>query len=47
MLCAAQADALGAETHGGFRVVRRVGIGADAELAHLVGPADQGRKLAG
>ena len=41
VLGAAEADALGAEAHGSFRIGRRVGIGAHAELAHLVGPADQ------
>ena len=47
VLGAAEPDAFGAEAHGGLGVGRRVGIGAHAELAHLVGPADQRGKFAG
>ena len=47
VLGAAEADALGAETHGGLRVGRRIGIGAHAEAAHLVGPADQRGEIVG
>ena len=47
VLGAAQPDALGAEAHGGLGVGRRVGIGAHAELAHLVGPGDERGELAG
>ena len=46
VLGAAEPDAFGAELHRDARVVRRVGIGAHAELAHLVGPAHQRRELA-
>ena len=37
VFCAAQADAFGAELDGDGSVVRRVGVGADAEFAVLVG----------
>ena len=47
VLGAAQPDALGAEAHCSLGIGRRVGIGAHAELAHFVGPADQGGKFAG
>ena len=43
---AAQSDALGAELQSGARIRRRVGIGAHAELAHLVGPGHQRAELA-
>ena len=46
VLGAAEPDALGAELQRDARVVRRVGIGAHAELAHLVGPAHQRREFA-
>ena len=46
VLGAAEPDALGAEFHRHARVVRRVGVGAHAELARLVGPAHQRRELA-
>ena len=41
VLGAAEADAFGAELERDARVVRRVGIGAHLQLAHLVGPAHQ------
>ena len=46
VLGAAEADALGAEVARRARVVRRVGVGADLELARLVGPVHEGRELA-
>ena len=45
VLGAAKPDALGAETNGGLRICRRVGVGAYAKPAHLVGPANQGREF--
>ena len=42
VLGAAQADAFGAEFAGFAGVLRRVGVGADAEAAHSVGPLHQG-----
>ncbi len=47
VLGAAEADALSAKTHCGFRIRRRVGIGTHAQLAHLVSPADQRGKFPG
>ena len=47
MLSAAEPDALGAELQRHTRVVRRVGIGAHAEPAHLVRPAHENAELAG
>ena len=47
MLGAAQADALGAEAARGAGVQRRLGVGADLEAAHAVGPAHQGLEVAG
>ena len=47
VLGAAQPDALGAEFQRGARIGRRIGIGAHAELAHLVGPAHQRGEFAG
>ncbi len=47
VLGAAEPDAFGAEPHRRLGVGRRVGIGAHAELAHFVGPADQRGKFAG
>ena len=47
VLGAAQPDALGAVFQRGARVRRRIGIGAHAELAHLVGPTHQGCEFAG
>ena len=47
VLGAAKPDAFGAEAHRRFGVGRRIGIGAHAELAHLVGPADQRGEFAG
>ncbi len=47
VLGAAQPDALGAELDGGARIVRRVGVDADAELADLIGPAHQRAEFAG
>src|SRR6185436_1167253 len=38
MLGAAEADALGPEVPRGAGVQRGVGVGADMELSHLVGP---------
>ena len=46
VLGAAQADAFRPEPHGDAGVVGRVGIGANLELAHLVGPAHQGGEFA-
>ena len=46
VLGAAEPDALGAELERDARIVRRVGIGAHLELAHLVGPAHQRGELA-
>src|SRR6202012_1509786 len=46
MLGAAQPDALGAEFYSGARVVGRVAVDADAELADLIGPAHQRVELA-
>ena len=39
MLGAAQPNAFGAELARHARIVRRVGVGAHAQLAELVGPA--------
>ena len=47
MLGAAQADALGAEAARGLGVQRGLGVGADLQAAHLVGPAHQGLEVAG
>ena len=41
VLGAAEADAAGAEAERHLGVLRHVGVGADAEPAHLVGPAQQ------
>ena len=41
VLGAAEPDALGAEVAAATRVVRRVGVGAHPEVAHLVGPPMQ------
>ena len=45
VLGAAEADAPGAEGEGHLGVARDVGVRADAELAHLVGPGQQLREL--
>ena len=42
VLGAAEADALGAELAGLLRILRRVGVGAHLQAAHLVGPAQYG-----
>ncbi len=47
VLGAAEADALGAEAARVLGIGRRVGIGAHAHRAHLVGPAHQRREIAG
>ena len=47
MLGTAQADALGAEGGSLLGVVRGVGVGADLQLAELVGPAHQTVEIAG
>jgi hypothetical protein len=47
VLGAAKPDALGAETNGGLRIGRRVGVGAYAKPAYLVRPANQGREFTG
>ena len=41
VLGAAQADAARAERVGELRLIRQVGVGADAEPAELVGPRQQ------
>ena len=46
VLRAAQPDALGAEAARDARVVRRVGVRAHPEAAHVVGPAEQTRERA-
>ena len=47
VLGAAQADAFGAELARRGGIGRRVGIGADLQAAHFVGPAHQGAEIAG
>ncbi len=46
MLGAAQADAFGAQSNGFFGLFGRVGVGAHAHGAELIGPAHQGAKVA-
>ena len=47
MLGAAEPDPLGAEFAGGARVGGRIGIGANAGLSDLIGPAHQHGEIAG
>ena len=47
MLGTAQADAFGAEAESDFRVMRRIGIGADLQVADSICPAHQTGEIAG
>ena len=47
VLGAAEADALGAEIAGHLRVMRRVGVGPDAQFAGFIRPFHDGAEIAG